>query len=754
MKNNRQVFSLLWVLSLTVVLSACGGGGGGGNGDKSSAVSSQVTSSTPASSSRSSSSSVQQASSSANSSVVVSSAISSSISLSSVSVSSSNLSSSLSSSSFSSSIVSSSSLSSSSVPSSSQMSVSTSSSSVGVITSVTIRYKRSAEDYTGWGLHLWGSAISTATATTWTSPRAFDSITDGWAVAVVPVTNPAVAFNLITHKGDFKSPTADLSFVPNTNGANVWVVQDNNNLFFNETDALAAVALIGNASAALDMSDVAPMTVDSELPAGWNRSANFMQIFVRSYKDSNGDGKGDLQGLISKLDYLQSLGITGIWLMPIMESSDNDHGYSVIDYRKVETDYGTMEDFETLLTEAHARGIGVILDYVMNHSSSSNPLFVDASTAKTNSKRDWYIFSDTNPGWTSWGGAASWHSGAIGYYYGVFTSSLPDFNLENPLVVDYHMDNLRFWLNKGVDGFRFDATGVLIENGKNLWSDQPENHPLLAEAQRVINSYDNRYMICEAPDAPAQYAVSTSCINAFAFGYQGAVKSTATGRTLNSSLASLLNSSTKATMPLILSNHDAFAGNRPIGELSGNSLGDYKVAAAITTLVSSTPFAYYGEEIGMANGNQTDDGKLRTPMSWTNNTTHAGFSTVTPYRALSANVSTRNVAAQDGVAGSLLEHYRALNTLRKNNPVLGTGTLSLKSSSGNSHLIFTRTDGAKVAAVLINLSLSAQTLSVATGVNNADFVQKLPATDTVHTSNGSGSISISVPAQSAVVLVR
>lgn len=726
MKNNRQVFSLLWVLSLTVVLSACGGGGGGGNGDKSSAVSSQVTSSTPASSSRSSSSSVQQTSSSVNSSVVTSSVPASSSALSS-SVSSSLLS------------------------SSSQMSVSTSSSSVGVITSVTIRYKRSAEDYTGWGLHLWGSAISTATATTWTSPRAFDSITDGWAVAVVPVTNPAVAFNLIAHKGDFKSPTADLSFVPNTNGANVWVVQDNNNLFFNETDALAAVALIGNASAALDMSDVAPMTVDSELPAGWNRSANFMQIFVRSYKDSNGDGKGDLQGLISKLDYLQSLGITGIWLMPIMESSDNDHGYSVIDYRKVETDYGSMEDFETLLTEAHARGIGVILDYVMNHSSSSNPLFVDASTAKTNSKRDWYIFSDTNPGWTSWGGAASWHSGAIGYYYGVFTSSLPDFNLENPLVVDYHMDNLRFWLNKGVDGFRFDATGVLIENGKNLWSDQPENHPLLAEAQRVINSYDNRYMICEAPDAPAQYAVSTSCINAFAFGYQSDVINTAKTNALSLRLVNLLNSPTKSSMPLILSNHDLFAGDRPIWQLN---LVDHKVASAIAILASSTPFTYYGEEIGMASGNQTGDAKLRTPMSWTSNTTHAGFSTVTPYRGLSTNVATNNVAAQDGVFGSLLEHYRALYTLRKNNPVLGTGVLSLKSTTFDSHMIFTRTDGAKVAAVLINLSINAQNLSVATGVNNAVFAQKLPASNNVYTSSDSGLITVHVPEQSVVVLIH
>lgn len=274
----------------------------------------------------------------------------------------------------------------------SSISISSRTSSSGAITAVTIRYKRQFEDYTGWGLHLWGNAIAPATATQWNSARSFDEIADGWAVAVVPVTNPAMAFNLIAHKGDIKSPTADLSFIPNMSGAAIWIVQNNNNLFFNEADALAAAALIGNASATLDLSYVPQVTAGSALPDGWNRSANFMEIFVRSYQDSDGDGHGDLQGLISRLDYLQALGITGIWLMPVKESSDNDHGYSVIDYRKIESDYGTMEDFENLLAEAHERGIGVIIDYVINHSSYANPLFMDASSGIDNDKRDWYFF--------------------------------------------------------------------------------------------------------------------------------------------------------------------------------------------------------------------------------------------------------------------------------------------------------------------------------------------------------------------------
>jgi alpha-amylase len=724
----RSIKSIIWITFCAATLTACGGGGGSGGGKTAPSSHSPDTSSASSPVSSISVSSIDVSSSSISSDVI------SSASLSSLSVSSSTISL-------------------SSASSLSEASSSESSDAGAVITSITVYYKRSAEDYTGWGLHLWGDAIAPATGTTWAAPRPFDRVENGWAIVQVPVVNPAVAFNLIAHKGDFKSPTADLTFVPTTSGAKVWVIQDNNTLFFNEQDAIAAANLIGNASSVLDLSPVERISSDSELPAGWNKSANFMQIFVRSYQDSDGDGHGDFQGLISRLDYLQELGVTGIWLMPMMESSDNDHGYSVIDYRKVESDYGTMADFEALLSEAHARGIGVIIDYVINHSASANPLFIDAASAPTNSKRDWFIFSDTNPGWSSWGGA-SWHSAANSFYYGAFTSSLPDFNLRNSDVVDYHMDNLRFWLNKGVDGFRFDAAGVLFENGRNAWSDQPENHLLLAQAQAVINSYDNRYMICEAPDAPAQYAVDTSCINSFAFGYQSAIKNTANNRTLNSSLATLLKSVTKETMPLILSNHDSFAGDRPIGELSGNNLGNYKIAAAITTLVSSTPFIYYGEEVGMANGTQSDDGKLRSPMSWTGDTTNAGFTTGTPYRSLSANVSTRNVAAQDGVSGSLLEHYRSLYNLRKNNPLLATGSLDLQSNAGNSHVIFTRTDGNKVAAVFINLSLSAQNLSANTGLNNTEFLQAFPTSDASFTTDAAGSLQVNVPAQSVLVVVH
>ncbi|ACE84068.1 alpha-amylase family glycosyl hydrolase [Cellvibrio japonicus] len=699
---------MLSVLALLLVLTACGGGGG----------SSQPSHPSDSSTSASSLSSLPSSSSLPGSSSIAASPGSSP--------------------------------SSSSQSTSSAVSVSSAFSSSSAAPVVTVYYQRLDKTYSGWGLHLWGSAIPASTVTTWANARPFDGTEGDWAVARVPLSNGSVAFNFIVHKGDFKSPTADLGFVPATSGNQVWVIQDDNTLYFNQAEAELALANVGNASAALDLSPVEPVANNSGLPPDWHKRANFMQIFVRSYKDSDGDGVGDFQGLISKLDYLQALGITGIWLMPMTESSDNDHGYAVSDYRKVESDYGTADDFAQLLAEAHARGIGVIIDYVINHSSSANPLFIDAASAANNSKRDWYIFSNTNPGWTSWGGNPTWHSAPSGdYYYGVFTAGLPDFNLRNQQVVDYHRDNLRFWLNRGVDGIRFDATGVLFENGPGQWSEQPENHPLLAEIRSLIDDYGNRYAICESPDAPDEYVSEDSCGRVFAFGHQWTIRDSARNRSLHTGLVQQLNSAQRLHMPFILSNHDSFAGSRPATDLT---LAEYRVASAIAILASDTPFTYYGEEIGMANGSQSGDPGLRTPMSWTANTSNAGFTTATPYRGLSTNVASRNVAAQEGVAGSLLEHYRSLYQLRNQYPVLAMGELQLQSNTGNSHVVFRRTLADGVAAILINLSNSAQVLTADIGQANLSLSQRLPDSSVTVMTDNAGNVSLSVPAQSVVVI--
>ncbi|RZV35060.1 MAG: glycosidase, partial [Chromatiales bacterium] len=330
---------------------------------------------------------------------------------------------------------------------------------------VTVYYLRADPQYDGWGLHLWGDAIDASTGTTWTSPRRPDHIENDAAVFEVPIVNLNGEFNFIAHNGDLKSPVYDMSIVPASFGDEAWLVQDSvaslsgvvGAPYNTESAALAALNALGNASAGLDLMPVVPQPTDSGLPADWADSAAFVEIYVRAYQDSDGDGVGDLQGLISRLDYLQALGVKGIWLMPVFESADDDHGYAVSDYRAIESDYGTMADFETLLAEAHARGIAVIVDYVMNHAASTNPLFLDATTGSSNDKYDWFVWEAAQPtGWNTFAGDP-WRNNGNGWYYGVFSPLMPDFNLENPEVIDYHKDNLRFWLNKGVDGFRFDA---------------------------------------------------------------------------------------------------------------------------------------------------------------------------------------------------------------------------------------------------------------------------------------------------------
>ncbi|HNW61762.1 MAG TPA: alpha-amylase family glycosyl hydrolase, partial [Piscinibacter sp.] len=241
--------------------------------------------------------------------------------------------------------------------------------------------------------------------------------------------------------------------------------------------ALFLVACGGGGSSELPTVDKSPVVAadpGSTLPADW-RQGVFAEIFVRGYKDSNGDGIGDLRGLTQSLDHLQNLGVTGLWLMPITRSQDGDHGYAVADYRSIEPAYGSLADLDELLAQAHARGIGVIVDYVMNHSAAQHPAFVNANSSGSNAYRNWYLFQASQPqGWSVYGGNP-WRSGNGGYYYAPFWDQMPDFNLKNAEVVDFHHDNLRFWLNRGIDGFRFDAVGNLVENGAGAWLNQPEN---------------------------------------------------------------------------------------------------------------------------------------------------------------------------------------------------------------------------------------------------------------------------------------
>lgn len=531
--------------------------------------------------------------------------------------------------------------------------------------------------------------------------------------------------------------------------------------------SIAALAVAGTAQARIDVSPVGVTHKASALPAGWNKNAAFMEIFVRSYKDSDGDGIGDFKGLTAKLDYLKSLGVTGIWLMPMMPSQDHDHGYAVADYRAVNPEYGTMQDFETFLAEAHKRGIGVILDFVVNHSAASNPLFVAAATSRSSPYRDWYMFSDENPGWYDakirgqdgaywndpWIPAAKATPGGLGYYYGVFSGQMPDFNWRNPKVVAYMQDTMRFWLNKGVDGFRLDAVTMLLEDGPKAYFNNPGNAALVAQLKSTLDEYDNRYMICEVSEGAAKY--TDACGYAFAYGSQAAIEDSARKGVVQEALVAQLLNPSRDAMPLALQSHDAYVGDRLINQFGVNGLDDYRVSAAISILASRTPFSYYGEEIGMSNGGKYDDPGLRSPMSWTAAAPSAGFSTRRPYRAPAINFASMNVAAEAKDPQSLLAWYTALYNVRRAHPVIGSGDFKLLSKVGEPVLAFSRTGPGDSAIVAINVSDKAQNVTLDAGASHTRFRDGLAGKAApVLISSAAGSLSLHIASKSAVVMTR
>lgn len=498
----------------------------------------------------------------------------------------------------------------------------------------------------------------------------------------------------------------------------------------------------------VDASPVAVADPGSPLQAGWEYGAT-MQIFVRSYADSDGDGMGDLRGLTARLDYLKDLGVKGLWLLPVNRSQDGDHGYAVADYRAIEPAYGSLADFDELIRQAHARGIGVTVDYVMNHSAGTHPAFVNAKDGAANPFRDWYVWANPAPsGWSVFGGNP-WRSTANGAYYAPFWDQMPDWNLLNPAVVAYHLDNQRFWLNRGVDGFRFDAVGNLVENGPAAWLNQPRNYTLMQQMQALAAGYTRRTIVCEAPDDPQGFAASSACGSAFAFGLQGQIINAARGQASAIQKVSDYFSTAPASMATFLSNHDAFAGERPWDQLGGN-VAQLKMAAATLLLLPGRPFVYYGEEVGLGGAQLPDDGRLRSPMGWTANAVNAGFTSGTPYRALATNVLTANVQTQSADPASLLAHYKALMALRNGSPAVARGAYVAPFVSGQV-MGFQRTLGTERVLVLLNYGGAVANVDVAALPAGASLISGFPAAGVGTSADGTGHARIDLPAQSVRV---
>jgi glycosidase len=492
----------------------------------------------------------------------------------------------------------------------------------------------------------------------------------------------------------------------------------------------------------------------SPLPEGWQHGA-FMEIFVRAYQDSDGDGIGDLNGLIQRLPYLQALGVNGLWLMPITASSDRDHGYATTDYRALEPQYGRLADFDRLLREAHRRGMGVIIDYVINHASDQHPLFQAARRDARSPYRAWFVWQDPAPsGWDIWG-QNPWYATTEGrgHYFATFGPQMPDFNMREPAVLDYHLASLRFWLNRGLDGFRLDAVPHLVENNARDWNDQPESRALTQRLQREIKRYPRRHVVCEATANPQVYGRPEVCGSAFAFGLEQQILKASSGEdaAATQALADYFKTA-PVGMATMLANHDIFAGRRIWDQLAGDE-ARYKLAAASYLLLPGTPFIYYGEEIGMAGvAGLPGDEPLRAPMSWSAD--GRGFSPAggQPFRPLAPNIASHNVEAQARDPASLLNFYKAMLGLRQRLPSIARGRYEQAQVLEQGRLFsFQRRWGEEHSLVLIHYGREPLQLDLDQLPAQAALRPEYPAQALPQRSDAAGRVRLALPPQSVTV---
>ena len=450
----------------------------------------------------------------------------------------------------------------------------------------------------------------------------------------------------------------------------------------------------------------APKAASQGGTPAWTRGAVCYEVFVRSFYDSNGDGIGDLNGLIEKLDYIAKLGASCIWLMPVA-ASPSYHGYDVSDYYRVEPAYGTNDDFKRLVAAAHRRAIVVLVDMVLNHSSSAHPYFQAALHDTASPYRTWYRFAPQPLGKGPWGGEA-WHRSPVRdeYYYGVFWSGMPDLNYQTPAVREEANKIATFWLREmGVDGFRLDAVPYVVEEGTCL-AGCPGTHAFLREYAAHLRSVKpDVYTVGEVwaniatmlpyyPDQLTSY---------FAFELSDSLLSAVRTGSATGLLTGFLR--LQDTLPAyrwspFLTNHDQ---TRALTALGGD-VARARVAATLLLTLPGLPFVYYGEELGMT-GDKPDE-RLRTPMQWSPRS-GVGFTTGKPWEAPQGDSLRTNVAAQDRDPKSLLNLYRQLIHLRRQNDALAAGELVPLSTTSPQVAAYLRRTSRHVVLVVVNLGGSA-----------------------------------------------
>jgi alpha-glucosidase len=504
----------------------------------------------------------------------------------------------------------------------------------------------------------------------------------------------------------------------------------------------------------------------------WWQHAVFYEIYPRSFADSNNDGIGDLNGITAKLDYLKDLGIDAIWISPCFPSPQVDFGYDVSDYDNIDPMYGTLADFDKLASEAKKRGIHIILDFVVNHSSDQHKWFLDSKSSRTAVHRDWYIWRDGKGGqppnnWTSEFGGSAWTLDPTTnqYYYHYFYAAQPDLNWRNPAVKDAMFDVTRFWYKRGVSGFRLDAVDTLYEDpdlkdnpgaeGKNAFGDLnqqriyntklPELHDALRGLRKIADEY-NAVLIGETwthdiAELNRYYGEGNNEIQLpMDFLFTKVDKLSADE--FRKQIAAVNSASGWPTF--VISNHDIVRSYERYGDGVHNDQ-IAKLMAGLYLTLRGTPILYYGEEIGMKTTPPTRkeevqdpegrtgwpkekgrDGE-RTPMQW-DESKNAGFSDAKPWLPVPPSSKTHNVADELKDTDSILSFYKSVLNLRHTNKALLDGSYVPLNENDKNVLTYLRVYKDETVLVALNMTGVVRTANVQLNKNGFKSATKLAGT--------------------------
>ncbi len=504
----------------------------------------------------------------------------------------------------------------------------------------------------------------------------------------------------------------------------------------------------------------------------WWQHAVIYEVYPRSFQDSNNDGIGDIKGIESRLQYLKDLGIDAIWITPMYPSPQVDFGYDISDYEAIDPQYGTMGDFDVLLKTANSLGIRVIMDIVLNHTSDQNPWFKESASSLNNPKRDWYIWRDGKNGsypnnWQSWFGHSAWtlDPRTNQYYYHYFYTQQPDLNWRNPEVRKAMYGIMRYWLDKGVSGFRMDAVSRLFEDaelhddpylpGYNAFGDRniqhkytddlPEVHDVFRELRKLADSYPNHPVLIAEADEPTigdlskMYGAQSDEVQ-LPMDFQIADVNELSAPRFRKLFAEVENNPAHGWPEYFFSNHDQVRQWERYGDGAHNAQ-IAKLMAVLELMPRGTPQMYYGEEIGMRTteparkedvrdpigitGWPKEKGRdgERTPMQWSPASPNAGFTSpsVTPWLPVPPNARTVNVETEKSDPNSLLNFYKALLRLRHTEPALLSGSYVTINPDDQHVFAFLRQlpAGSHGRDVLVALNMSSQSQTIQLRVPDA-----------------------------------